>query len=213
MIEAFAVTLGALVLMQLSPGPNLVAIATAALGSGRAAALGVAAGIATGAMVWVATVALGLGALLETHPSLVTAMKLGGGSYLLFLGLRGLRSAWRGGADPIGARGASSRASWWAHWRRGLLVVLTNPKVALGWAATASFLFGSGLSGAQVLLFAPVAAASAGAVYGGYALALSTGAAARAHARFWRVSDAAFGLAFGALGATLVLGGMRDLSR
>ena len=212
MIEAFATTLAALVAMQLSPGPNLFAVAAAALGGGRAAALAVVAGIATGAMVWVALMAFGLGALLEADPRLLTAMKLLGGSYLLYLGVRGLLSAWRGAAVPMGAGEGAARPLA-AHWRHGLLVVLTNPKVALGWAATASFLFGSGLSGMEVLLFAPIAAASALAVYGGYALLFSTGAAARLYGRFWRGADAAFGLAFGALGGALLLSGLRDLSR
>lgn len=98
-----------------------------------------------------------------------------------------------------------------AAWRRGALVVLSNPKAALMWAAVAAYMFGQGLSGLEVLAFAPVGAASAFAVYGAYGLLFSTGAATRVHARAARWFDAAFGAVFGALGTALLADGIRSL--
>lgn len=213
MLEAFAVTLGALIVMQLAPGPNLVAVASAALGTGRRAALMVVAGIASGACFWVLAVAAGLGALLEAYPVLITAMKLGGGAYLLWIGFTGLRAAWRGNEVRIEAVADDKDrvGTDLSQIRRGLLVVATNPKVALGWAAIASFLFGSGLSAWEVASFAPFAAASAATVYGGYGILFSTGSVARLYRRCWRALDALFGATFGALGAKLMLDGAEEL--
>ena len=208
MIEAYLVTLAGLVAMQVSPGPNLVAIASAAMGQGRGAALCVALGIATGAVIWVSLVALGVGTILEAHPGLLVGLKLLGGAYLLWMGLKALHAAWKGYTVAI----PSGKAiSLWAAWQRGLLVVLTNPKVALGWTAIASFLFGSGLTAWQVAAFAPLAALSAVAVYGSYGLLFSTGIAVRTYRRFWRGIEALFGSIFGAMGATLLIAGTRDL--
>lgn len=209
MLEAYLITLAGLIAMQVSPGPNLIAIAGAAMGQSRKAAIMVAIGIATGAAIWVTLVALGIGRLIEAHPHSVTALKLVGGSYLLWLGLKALRAAWRG--SEVMLSGDSSSASTRKAWMKGLLVVMTNPKVALGWAAIASFLFGSGLSTWQVVAFAPLASLSAVAVYGGYALLLSTGGVVQTYRRFWRIIEGVFGSMFGAMGASLVVAGIRDV--
>lgn len=79
------------------------------------------------------------------------------------------------------------------------------------WMAIATFLFGSGLSAVQVLAIGPLVAASAMLIYGFYAVMFSTGLATRGYARFWRWIETAFGLAFGALGATLIISGIRDI--
>lgn len=208
MIEAFAAALLGTVLAQATPGPNLVAVAAAALGQGRRAAFGVVAGIASGVLVWAAGVAFGLGALLAAFPALVTAMKLIGGGYLLYLAARGLRGAIRGGVPTLTA--GAGTGGFAAHWRRGLAVVLTNPKAALMWAAVAAFLFGQGLTPVEVLAFGPVGALSAAAVYGGYAVLFSTGLATRAYAGAARLVEAAFGAVFGAMGATLAFEGLRE---
>ncbi|MGR3542624.1 MAG: LysE family translocator [Hasllibacter sp.] len=208
MTEAFLVTWLGVLAAQASPGPNLLAVAAAALGEGRRAALFVVAGVASGMLVWSLGTAMGLGALLAAFPLSLTLMKLVGGGYLLWLGAKAACAAWRGGAPAIGAedRGMTGGAAW----RRGLLVVLTNPKAALMWAAVATFLFGQGLSAPQVLVFGPVGAASGLAVYGTYAWLFSTGLAGRAHARFARWVEGAFAAMFGAMGASLVISGLRE---
>ncbi|MEO9951393.1 MAG: hypothetical protein ABJE99_19630 [Roseobacter sp.] len=71
-------------------------------------------------------------------------------------------------------------------------------------------MFGSGLSTWQVAAFAPLASLSAIVVYGGYALLLSTGGAVRTYRRFWRIIEGVFGSLFGAMGASLVIAGVRD---
>ncbi|MCK0167764.1 LysE family translocator [Jannaschia sp. S6380] len=209
MIEAFLITWLGVIAAQASPGPNLVAVASVALGAGRRPALWVVVGVASGMLVWSLTTAFGLGALLLAYPLSLGLMKLAGGGYLMFLALRAARATWRGGDTRIGARAEAIGDV--AAWRRGFLVVLTNPKAALMWAAVATFLFGLGLSPLQVLAFGPVGAVSGLVIYGIYAVLFSTGLATRTYARFARWVEGAFAAAFGAMGATLLLSGLRDL--
>ncbi len=202
MLETYLITLAGIVLGQIAPGPNLLAVAGAALGQGRRAAFFLALGVASAIFVWVTVAAFGLAALLAVYPSLLTIMKFIGGGYLCFLALRSLVAAWRGGNPSFRV----SHMEWapLSAWRRGLLVNLTNPKSALMWSAVTTFLYGNGLSAPQVLGFAPTGFLSALIVYGIYGTLFSTGIAQRSYARFARVVEGLFGLAFGALGGKLI---------
>lgn len=209
MLQTYFVVLLGVVAAQASPGPNMFAVIETALGRGRRAALLVVAGIASGTLVWSALVSLGLGAVFAAVPALLTALKFIGGAYLCYMGLRGLRAVIRGTEAAL--RAETRPLSDFAAWRRGFFVVMTNPKALLMWMAIATFLFGAGLGARQVLAFGPVVALSATLIYGCYGVMFSTGLASRGYARFWRWIEAAFGTAFGALGATLIISGVRDL--
>jgi len=209
MIHAFFLAWLGVVAAQASPGPNMFAVAETALGRGRGRALLVVSGIASGTLVWALLTALGLGALFAAVPALLVLLKFVGGLYLLYIGIRGLIGAARGLDPRLLARAAPLSA--FAAWRRGFLVVMTNPKAALMWIAIATFLFGSGLGNGHVPAFGPVVAVSALVIYGGYGLLFSTPLATRTYNRFWRWIGAAFGAAFSGLGLTLLTSGLRDL--
>jgi len=211
MLEAFAITLMGVVLAQASPGPNLLAVASAGLGQGRRAALFTVAGVSTGMFIWASLVAFGLAAVLAIYPSLLTAMKMVGGGYLLWMAFRAVKASLKGGEMSV--KSSNGSLSAFAAWRRGLLVIMTNPKAALMWTAVGSFLFGSGLSAAQVLAFGPVAAISAFVIYGTYGLMFSSGLAVRTYSKFARWIEAAFGAAFGLLGGKLLLDGLREIKQ
>ena len=207
MLHAFIIAWVGVALAQVSPGANMMAVIAVALGQGRRHAVLVALGIATGSLVWSAAVALGLGAVFEAFPLTLTVLKYAGGLYLLFIGGKALHAGLLGGKGSVAA--ATAPISGVVAWRRGFVVVMTNPKAALMWSAIATFLFGAGLDHAQVLAFGPLVALSALVIYGGYGLVFSTGVATRAYARFWRISEAVFGIAFGALGLTLLVSAVR----
>ena len=209
MLQTFLVVLMGVAAAQASPGPNMFAVIGTALGRGRRAALLVVSGIASGTLVWAALVSLGLGAVFASVPVLLTVLKFIGGGYLCYMGLRGLRAALRGGEATL--RAETQALSDIAAWRRGFFVVMTNPKALLMWMAMATFLFGTGLDAAQVFAFGPLVAISATLIYGFYGVVFSTGIASRGYARFWRWIETAFGLAFGGLGATLLISGARDI--
>ncbi|MEM8787490.1 MAG: LysE family translocator, partial [Pseudomonadota bacterium] len=204
LMELAPVAVGVL-LAQASPGPNMMAVSAAALARGRLAAVATAAGIASGVFAWAMLFALGVGALLAAAPGLLITLKLLGGAYLTYLGLRALRAAWVGGAT--GTTGPVRRRAYLT----GLLVVLTNPKAALMWVAVTAYVSSLQMSTLGFLGVGAAAAGSAFAIYGGYALLFSTGGAVRIYARAARGIEAGFGTVFAALGLRLVAGGLRDL--
>ncbi|MEP3275622.1 MAG: LysE family transporter [Stappiaceae bacterium] len=212
MIAIYALTLLGVLAAQISPGPNLVAVASVGLAQGRRPALFVVTGISSGMLVWSSSTALGLGALIEAFPLSLLFLKLIGGAYLLFLGLKAARAMSTGGGSTAIAPDTRPLSDGRA-WRRGLLVLLTNPKAALMWAAVASFLFGQGLSAWHVLAFGPIGALSGLIIYGIYALLFSTGTAMRGYARFSRWFEGVFAAAFGVMGASLLWAGLREAKR
>lgn len=207
--SVYLLTLSGVILGQLAPGPNLLAVASVALGSGYRAAAATAIGVALVVFVWVAFAALGLSALIAVAPRLMDLMMLVGGLYLLFLAGR----AFRGAVSPRHALGHTATVTAAAAFRRGVCINATNPKSAMMWAAVGTFMVGAGLSPGEVLGFAPLGALSALAVYTAYAFLFSRGIARRAFACASRTFEAAFGVAFGFLGATLLVDGLKRLSR
>ncbi|MEP0944428.1 MAG: LysE family translocator [Rhizobiaceae bacterium] len=209
MVELFLLTLLATVAAQLAPGPNFLAVASAALGQGRLAGMAVAAGVACGVFFWVILVAFGLGSLLELVPSALTALKIAGGLYLLYLGIRGLNAAINGEAVTLAVD--KKHHDLRRNWLTGVLVVVTNPKAALMWIAMATILFAGGGTWVHVLLFGPIGAASAMAVYGLYAWLFSTNVAVRGFQRFSRVFEYSFASLFGLFGGKLLWDGVKEL--
>lgn len=209
MFSIYALTWLGVLATQMSPGPNLAAVASVGLAQGRRPALFVVTGISSGMLVWSMATALGLGALIEAFPLSLLLLKFLGGGYLLFLGIKAARSTLGGGGNTTFAPDAHCLTDGVA-WRRGVLVLLTNPKAALMWAAVASFLFGQGLSAWHVLAFGPMGALSGLLVYGTYALLFSTGAAMRGYSRFSRWVEGIFAVAFAAMGASLIWAGLRE---
>lgn len=208
MLEIATVFLG-IILAQVTPGPNMMAVASASLGTSRRSGLATAAGVATGVFIWAILFAFGIGTILRTFPETVTVMRFVGGGYLVFLGFKALRSA----LGPAG-NGRVEKASAMAGpaaYRRGLLVVMTNPKAALMWVAVSMFLASSHVDGLRFLLIGLGASVSAMTVYGTYAFLFSTGVAVRAYKRLFRIAEGTFGILFGIAGGKLVLDGVRAL--
>lgn len=108
-----------------SPGPNVLLVARTAMSDSRSAALAAAAGVTCGAVLLASAAAFGLGVLVEQAGWLRTALQVAGGAYLVFLGLQ----TWRSAGEPLRIGGAGERSS--AHFRRGLLTNLSNPKAAV----------------------------------------------------------------------------------
>jgi len=196
---------------QASPGPNFIAVASAALGQGRVAGLLVTLGVSTGMLIWAVAVAFGLGVLFTAYPASLIALKLIGGAYLLWLATRALRSVLAGGSASSIAIDESQRTHI-EHWQRGVFVVLTNPKAALMWSAVATVLYGAALQPWQVALFGPVGAISGFIIYGCYALLFSTGVANKFYTRFTRWIEAVFCISFGVLGGKLIFDGTKELA-
>jgi len=119
--------LAACVLITIAPGPDNVLVVSLGLSRGRRPAVLAAWGMASGVVVHTVAAALGISAVLAASPVAFRVVQIVGAVYLLYLALRILRERGRGahaGADhaPVGH---------WALYRRGFLMNVLNPKVAL----------------------------------------------------------------------------------
>lgn len=123
LIEIFLVHVAAMA----SPGPNVLVVIRTAIAESRRAGLFCAAGVATGGAIWAGGAALGLGLVIANLPIAYDALRVLGGLYLVYLGVRTARSVAGWEAPP----GVQPRASGRRAWRRGLLTNLSNPKAAV----------------------------------------------------------------------------------
>jgi threonine/homoserine/homoserine lactone efflux protein len=116
---------------QFSPGPDMLLLLKNAVGHSRTAALGTVAGIACGLVVWCALILSGLAVVLRESPQMFTLLRIGGGLYLMWLGVRLLLSLRRvpaGAAEPADAPAALGFRGGFAQ---GLTTNLLNAKAAL----------------------------------------------------------------------------------
>ncbi|MDB5367188.1 MAG: Lysine exporter protein [Rhodospirillales bacterium] len=125
--DALLLFIAAGLLLNITPGPDMLYVITRSVGQGRAAGLASALGIAAGCFAHILAAAFGLTALLAAVPSAFDAVRLSGAAYLVWLGFRqlGLR---RGTAVMSHA---PSAAPLGRIFRQGVATNLLNPKVAL----------------------------------------------------------------------------------
>ncbi|TWD84101.1 threonine/homoserine/homoserine lactone efflux protein [Kribbella amoyensis] len=117
---------GATVVLVGLPGPNNLYISLRSLTQGRRAGVVSAIAIETGTVVYILAAALGLAALVQTSPGIITAISLTGATYLAYLGLRTLRRP--AAAEPTATLAVEPLGR---IFRAGVLVNLLNPKAAL----------------------------------------------------------------------------------
>jgi len=126
--------LAAATLLTVTPGLDTAMVLRTATVEGHRPAAFAAVGISLGCLVWGASVALGLGAMLTAAPAAFTVLKWAGAAYLAYLGIRLIlwpRRSMTLAADPaaLGRRGLG-RGGLDAL-RRGLLTNLLNPKIGV----------------------------------------------------------------------------------
>jgi threonine/homoserine/homoserine lactone efflux protein len=125
-LHTLALFLSAGIALNLTPGPDMLYVATRSTGEGRAAGLVSALGIATGCLVHTCTLALGLSTVLATVPALYDAVRYLGAAYLCYLGVRALIAPSR-----LDLAGRLEPRRLGAIYRQGVLTNVLNPKVAL----------------------------------------------------------------------------------
>lgn len=114
-------------LMAITPGVDTALVLRTAAVEGQARAALVSLGIVCGCLTWGATVAFGLGALLQAYGPAFEAVKLAGAAYLSWLGLRLLLT----GGGKAAAETGSPRHGAFACMRRGYVTNVLNPKAGL----------------------------------------------------------------------------------
>ena len=111
--------------LNFTPGPDMLYVAARGASEGRAAGIVSALGIGAGTLVHIALVALGLAALLSAVPVAYLVVRLGGALYLIYLGVRALRS------QTSLALAHVEPAPLGVVFRQGVITNVLNPKVAL----------------------------------------------------------------------------------
>lgn len=127
--------IGAGLLLNLTPGPDVFFIIANALRSGARAGCVAALGITAGCCVHIVAAAVGLGALVAASASAFTVLKWIGAAYLVYIGLSALLARKAPPAAGLLAPDAAPRSgpkdSPWRVFRQGFLTNVLNPKVAL----------------------------------------------------------------------------------
>lgn len=119
----------ALAMVYLLPGPDMILLLHTGAREGVRAALSTALGLALARACHVALAATGLALLFRTAPWTFDAVRVVGGLYLAWIGLRLLRAPLE---PPAAATSAPAIAgAGWRAFRRGLLTNLLNPKALL----------------------------------------------------------------------------------
>lgn len=132
-IFAFA-AMAALLIM--SPGPNGVLIAKTVPTSGRAAGFANIAGFVVAFFVHGTFAIFGLSLILMQSASLFLAVKLLGAGYLIWIGVKALRQAWRNGPAAVAeVAPARRRRRLITAFVEGFLTNALNPKVAMFYLA------------------------------------------------------------------------------
>lgn len=108
------------------PGPAVTFIVARTVEHGRFAGFVSVLGIMLASLVHISAAALGLSSLLVTSAVAFTLVKYLGAAYLVWLGIRALRTE-----VQVQAVGTVAHARPWRIFRQGFLVNLLNPKAAL----------------------------------------------------------------------------------
>lgn len=119
---AFAAASTALLLI---PGPTVLLVLSYALSKGRSVALASAAGVALGDLIAMSASLAGLGALVATSATLFSILKCVGAAYLVWLGIKLLRSAPSEGLDTTTTEREVTPRSVFTH---AAGVTALNPK-------------------------------------------------------------------------------------
>lgn len=136
----------ALAVGVVSPGPSFVLVARTAMSSSRADGVAAAIGMGGGGVVFAVAALLGLQGLLLAVPSVYLVLKVLGGLYLAYLGVR----IWRSAKQPLPVvalrTGPTTKLKSLAL---GFITQVSNPKTAIVYASV----FAAFMPATQTLAF------------------------------------------------------------
>jgi threonine/homoserine/homoserine lactone efflux protein len=121
----FALFLATSLAITFAPGPDNLQVLARGISQGRAAGLVSALGFAAGVTFHTTLAALGIAALLRSSPLAFQILKLAGAAYLVWIGIKALRS------QGLAAAGERERQPLSTIFRQSVLGNMMNPKVTL----------------------------------------------------------------------------------
>lgn len=123
-IELWAAFAAASTILVLIPGPTVLLVVAYALGAGRSTALWTVAGVFFGDLVAITASVLGLGVILATSATLFNILKIAGGAYLIWLGVK----LWRAPKSTGVIEAKTAAQSGMRMALHAFAVTATNPK-------------------------------------------------------------------------------------
>jgi threonine/homoserine/homoserine lactone efflux protein len=199
----FAAFLSFTFVLVATPGATTAVVVRNTLDGGRRAGLFAALGAACANITHATVAGLGGAALLRVWPGALDAVRLAGGGYLAWLGLRSLWLAYLGHA-PLALAFTEAREAQHRSWREGLTVNLLGPVILTFYLTVVpTFMRPSWPRGAYVVL-AVCHVAMAFACHSAWVLALHRMRAVFRHAGPRRALGAATGVALLLLAARVL---------
>lgn len=123
-LQTWLAFIGASIILLLIPGPTILLVIGDSLANRNRSSWSTVAGVAAGDSTAMAVSLAGAGALLAVSATAFTVLKLIGGGYLIYLGIKSIRNARRSGALDIAVRGKSAGRRFVSAWA----VTALNPK-------------------------------------------------------------------------------------
>jgi threonine/homoserine/homoserine lactone efflux protein len=124
-IQTWLIFCSAVLVLNVTPGPDLLFVTATGLARGPKAGVMAALGVSAGSTFHVLAAALGLAALLVAAPAVLGAVRLVGAAYLIWLGIQVIRHPFAAALPNVGS------TSMWAAFRGGVINTVLNPKRAL----------------------------------------------------------------------------------
>jgi threonine/homoserine/homoserine lactone efflux protein len=159
-----------------------------------------------GGFIFASIAVAGLTALLMQLAWLDILLRVAGGAYLLWLGIK----IWRGAADPIeiDTDPAAHPGSFWSAFVRALLVQLANPKTAVFYASMFAAMLPASAPLWVLVALPPLLFCTEFVWYAIVAFAFSSSGPRSVYLRTKQWIDRAAGAVVGALGLKLMFEGM-----
>lgn len=126
-VQHWIAFLGAALLLNLAPGPDMGFLLANTMRGGRTAGFAAMLGIWTGALGHVLLAVAGLSALVAASALAFSIIKYAGAVYLIWLGVQALRSKGAFHYDPLPEKKRGLRTIF----MQGVVIDLFNPKVAM----------------------------------------------------------------------------------
>lgn len=113
---------------MVSPGPNFLIVTQTAVSRSRREGVFAALGIVAAGVVWPSAALLGVELIFTATPWLYWSIKLFGGAYLIYVGIKSWRQA---GCVPADSGDGAAGVSAWRAFRLGFITNVANPKAAI----------------------------------------------------------------------------------
>src|SRR5262245_37445224 len=123
-LEAWFAFVAATAILVVIPGPTILTVISYSMSHGKRAKLPLVAAVALGDSTALVFSLLGLGTLLGTSAFWFTVVKISGGVYLLYLGIK----MFRAGLSPVEVLKPAAPGSLWRLFGNTWLVTALNPK-------------------------------------------------------------------------------------